>query len=189
MRLRGAFAGPEQIHVVDQDRRLALAVPDNRTINADLVRAALAGPVTDRATGVGVGAPDHYSDLALWLALHEPRWCGVSEWDSAVPACLPAAPLRIQDQRITAGILDDDSLAVLGQEVPGGELSVIGYGPDGGALADQLAARVRGWDAAGRPATEGLRIDAYPRSTPDDDLSGPLVIDKVHTRLALTWAR
>lgn len=190
MRLRGAFAGPEQIHVLDQARRLALAVPDNRTIKADRVRAALAGRVTDRATGVAAAAADLFNGLGLWLALHEPRWCGVSEWDSSVPARLAAAPLRIQDQRITAGIVDDDSLAILGQRVPGGELSALGYGPDAGTLADQLAARVRAWDTAGRPATEGLRIDAYPRSTPDDDdLSDRLVIDKVHTRLALTWGR
>src|SRR5438874_2498428 len=94
------------------------------------------------------------------------------------------------DRGITAGVLDGDSLAVLTQS-PGSapnshELGTIGYGPRRDELADDLAGQVRGWDAAGRPGTQGLRIDAYPAAVPEDELPDRPRIRKRHNWFVLS---
>ena len=45
------------------------------------------------------------------------------------------------------------------------ELSVLGYGPDGAALAAELAELLETWDAAGRPGTRNFGVRAYPGGT------------------------
>jgi protein-L-isoaspartate(D-aspartate) O-methyltransferase len=67
-------------------------------------------------------------------------------------------------------------------------LSALGYGPNGDALARELSAHVRAWDAAGRPATDGLHVDAYPRPARDPaaaDARNGVVIERPHNRFVL----
>ena len=152
---------------------------------ATLARA-LDGPITELATRVLAGPAQLFDGLGLWLALHEPRWGVLSETGQPRATALARAPARIQDQRVTAGIFEADSFAVLARPadyrpprpadqpghgrrggrapVPPFELSVLGYGPGGSALAAELAAQVETWDAAGRPGTGNFRILAYPRA-------------------------
>ena len=66
------------------------------------------------------------------------------------------------------------------------ELGTIGYGPRRDELADDLAGQVRGWDAAGRPGTQGLRIDAYPAAVPEDELPDRPRIRKRHNWFVLS---
>ena len=91
---------------------------------------------------------------------------------------------------MTVGIRGDDGIALLTGE-PGQtserELVALGYGAGGERLATELAAQVTAWDRAGRPGGEGLRIDAYPKSTLDHDLTDRVVMEKQHTLLALSW--
>jgi hypothetical protein len=71
---------------------------------------------------------------------------------------------------------------------------VLGYGPDGTALAAQLAARVETWDAAGRPGTGNFRVVAYPRGAgpgpagPDPEPVGAeeAVISRPHTTFVVS---
>jgi protein-L-isoaspartate(D-aspartate) O-methyltransferase len=70
---------------------------------------------------------------------------------------------------------------------PDAELAVRGFGASGRGdeLANRLAAQVRAWDARGRPATNQLRLRAYPAGSHPDHTG--TVIDKRHTRLELHW--
>ncbi|HEV2784626.1 MAG TPA: methyltransferase, FxLD system [Actinophytocola sp.] len=181
MRMRGPFAGPEQLLVLDRDTERMLTVPHDRPIDLDAVRATLSEAATEHPTGVSFEPDEVFDGLNLWLAVHEPRWCALG---SPVVAPIPAAPVQAQGFNATAGILDAGSLALLASRA--GELAVFGYGPDGGRLAAELVARTRDWDAAGRPGSATLHVRAYPRATAADRLDGVL-IDKVHTRLALSW--
>jgi hypothetical protein len=54
-------------------------------------------------------------------------------------------------------------------------------------MAMMLEQHMRAWDGIGRPGNEGMRIDAYPKSTPDRDLADRMIIEKRNTRLALSW--
>jgi protein-L-isoaspartate(D-aspartate) O-methyltransferase len=123
-----------------------------------------------------------FDGFTLWLAVHEPRWCALSERAGADPARLAAGPVRAQESSATAGILADDGLALLA--VDGDDLVVHAHGNS--QVADDLAAHVHAWESAGRPGTEGLRIDAYPPGT--TGVGGDAVLEKDQCVLALTWS-
>jgi protein-L-isoaspartate(D-aspartate) O-methyltransferase len=185
MRLRGAFAGPEQVRMLDRDTGLLLAVPDDRPIDDAGIRAVLGGPSVRRGTGVVVSGSELFGGLRLWLAVTDERTCALSDEDRGSPV-LERAPMRMRGFRATGGILDGASIAVFGcRSVDDGmlELDAYGHGPDGGRLAADLADQTRAWAAAGRPDCERWRITAYPRNAPVPD--GGIVIDKAHTRLRL----
>jgi protein-L-isoaspartate(D-aspartate) O-methyltransferase len=187
MRMRGELAGPERTHMLDQEARLGLVMPDARTVDVGGVRAALARAPTTHPTGVLFGATDMFSGVGLWLAVTEPRSCTLSDEDRGA-VVLRQALVQAQGFRTTVGIIDAANIAVLGcrgiAQAPY-ELDAHGYGPDGDRLAADLASHVRAWDAAGRPSIERLRIIAYPSSAGDLDSVGT-VIDKTHTRLVIT---
>jgi hypothetical protein len=71
------------------------------------------------------------TDLGLWLAVHEPHCCALSE--SVAGQRLSAAPLAIQDTKFTAGVRGTDGIAVLSSAE--GRLSARGHGPAGERLA------------------------------------------------------
>jgi protein-L-isoaspartate(D-aspartate) O-methyltransferase len=188
IRMRGALAGPEQTRVLDRAADLSMTVPEaDVPIDAAALLTALDGPAVEHPTGVGVRVTEVADGLSLWLAINEPRWCYVMESGGGTAPRLPAAPLRVQDTGIAAGLVAADGLALLA--VPTDSvLATVGYGPSAERLATDLADHVRAWDAAGRPGTAGLRVDAYPMSTPDSELAPGTVIDKRHTRLVLSWS-
>jgi protein-L-isoaspartate(D-aspartate) O-methyltransferase len=187
--MRGVLAGPQRTMVIDAD--LSIVVGDGRELPAAAVSAALTGAPAVHPTGVLAGPRDFFEGLGLWLAVHEPRRCTLSEAAAAVTPRLGRAPLAIQDRRVTTGAADGDSLAVLLRPAQAGEphgLEACGYGPRGDELAAGLATLARGWQAAGRPGSAGMRIAAYPRAA-DGPAPSPdgLVVDRPHTRFVLSW--
>lgn len=180
MRMRGPFAGPERNYRISAT--VTLSLPEDRAVDPDALADVLAEPPTVVATGTAPTVTQLFDGLSLWLAVREPRWCALSEvaGDDDAPL-LRAAPLAAPESVVTAGILGDDGVAVLSRK--DGELAVLGYGND--AVAGDLLTHVRAWESAGRPGTDGLRIDAYPAgvSAPDGDF----VIEKGECRLILSW--
>lgn len=179
MRMRGPFAGPEKNYRVSES--VTLSLPEDRAVDPE----ALAEVLTEQPAVVGTGSAPTVSQLfdglSLWLAVREPRWCALSEVAGRETPLLRDAPLSAPESVVTAGILDEDGLAVLGRA--DGELTVLGYGND--AVAADLLAHVQAWESAGRPGTEGLRIDAYPAGV--DAPAGEFVIEKGECRLILSW--
>jgi protein-L-isoaspartate(D-aspartate) O-methyltransferase len=185
MRLRGDNAGPERTHVVNPDSALTITLPRGGDLDRQGMLTALAGPPVPRRTDVEAGPREVLGGLGLWLATREGRWCVLSESATAGSPLLPEAALRIQDHRVTAGLWAPDGIALLGKEET---LVVLGYGPDGAELATTLAEQVQTWAATGRPGSRGLRVAVHPRSTSEGELSGHHILDKTHTRLAVSWA-
>ncbi|MEV8634950.1 methyltransferase, FxLD system [Streptosporangium sp. NPDC051023] len=177
MRMRGPFAGPETILVLDWDTDLTISLPEAEEIGDILT--ALDGPVTELPTGVGAGRGQLLDGLNLWLAVHEPRWCTMSE---TRPGWLAAGPLDLEGFKTSIGIVEGDSLCLL-EWGSDGTLVARGYGPERNRLADDLSAHVQAWYGAGQPMTTGLRIDAHLGAPPRDGL----VIRKRHTSLVLSW--
>jgi protein-L-isoaspartate(D-aspartate) O-methyltransferase len=184
IRLRGEFAGPERTRVLNPDSELTMTLPHGGELDPQAVLTVLADPGARRPTEVNAGVRELLGGLGLWLGTRNRRWCVLSESATAPSALLPATAYQLQDRRLTAGLLGQDGLALLGRDET---LVVLGYGPGGSGLVAELGEQVAGWDAAGRPGDRGLRVDAYPASTPDSELSGRYVLDKTHTRLALSW--
>lgn len=181
MRMRGRAAGPERSYLLDEATTLTLSLPEDREVDPEAIVEVLGEPPSSRSTGATATAAQVFDGLTLWLAIHEPRWCSLSEATGAGKPLLADAPLRAADSAVTAGILADDGVALLSSLDD--ELTVLCYGND--AVADELVAHVRAWEDAGRPGTRGLRIDAYPDGVPGGE--GGYVIEKGKCRLALTW--
>jgi protein-L-isoaspartate(D-aspartate) O-methyltransferase len=185
MRLRGALAGPGHTHVLDHGIGLRMTVPDDRDIDAGAVTAALAGSAAVTPTGVSGVNPDQCFGLSIWTAIADGRSCGLSDEDGR-SLVLAASLIQAPRFHATVGVVEGPSIATLGRRTGDGELydvDIHGYGPDGERLADELAAQVRAWDAAGRPGVARLDITAYPK-----DVAAPtdgIVIEKVHTRLVI----
>ena len=185
MRMRGAQAGaPTALTLAP---RLRLLLPGPCPVDPAAVAAALAAPpVAAEPTGV-TGGPRVFWGLNLWLAVHEPRACGLAEERAHdLEPLLTGMPLNSHAFHATYGIVSSaGGIAVLLTGEPRAELVATGYGPDGAALAAGLAAHVRAWAAAGHPGTTGLHVDAYPRSGADRPPSAHLLVERPYTQFVV----
>ena len=183
MRMRGSQAGPERIMVLRPG--LSLLLPDGITLadgqEADpaMIAGFLAGPPVRLATGVRTRSAQVFWGLGLWLATGDRRSFGITEELPVIRpgrrrphlqlACAPlGAPRRATD--------DDRGLGR-----PGGADHGAGAARepgDFGARGDGVRpARLRarhgpgrpraGLGAAGQRGVAGLRVEAYPRSSPE----------------------
>lgn len=185
MRLRGPFSGPERTEVIDRETDLRITLPRGGELDQKAMLAAFAEPPARQDLDLTIDPRQLFGALGLWLAVRGRRWCTISESATAPRPRLPRTLPKVSDRRVTAGFCTTDSLALFG--VPTGA-TVIGYGPSGGELAAALAGEVRSWCAAGRPSDRAVRIDAFPASTSDNELAGRYTLDKVHTRLAVSFS-
>jgi protein-L-isoaspartate(D-aspartate) O-methyltransferase len=209
MRLRGAFADPRPMRTVplgpDPGPELwsrARSLPDAAT-----VYGWLTGPRRDWETDVAAGLHEIIAGLWMWLALHEPELGRLYAWDKLAESDVVPPLIGLGDKRkvvFTPALLGERGLAALmrppGQPAPLGaylELYTPGppfpifvrqLGPDESS-ARRLVARVRDWDAAGRPSSAGMRVRAYRQGStyipPAGE--GEIVVEKGWTRLLLDW--
>ena len=189
MPLRGQGVGPA-------DRPLAFAelpglfvhVRKNRALDTSALYTALQQPGPERPIGVQVRQVDLWGGLGLWLAVHEPDAGRLLAHGSAGEGGLVPPLLGSGAVTGTVVLVRERSLAALaGRASPGSfPLFVRAYGPDGAVLAERLAAVVRAWDEAGRPATGTLRIRAYPADRHGPE-TAPGVLVARHTRLLIDW--
>ena len=195
--LRGAFAGPEGYVPLGPGRGLYLAVEDLGSVDADLTYQLLTGPGRDWSTQVEATLRAVWGELGLWLALRERSFCMVGAQGPAIKIVPPLFKFSEESNR-TIGLFENVSLGVLMRTVDQSlpvdqarerapfELYVRSFGPDE-TLARRLVEQVRAWDAAGRPANEGLGIRAYPLDADYVAVENEYVIPKRWTRLVLDW--
>jgi protein-L-isoaspartate(D-aspartate) O-methyltransferase len=180
IRMRGAMAGPSAD--IGLTGELALHLPEPRDVDAaGLTRALSEGAVVTWPAGLAAGRTAVLWGLYPWLCGCEPRACTITEHEPS--GLLPVPPMRNGRLRATIGLVSGRSIALLA--VPeGSELAAAGYGPDGAALASALAGQIQAWDAAGRPASDGLHVDAYP---PDAEVPADagMVLDRPGTRFVI----
>jgi len=171
---------------------MSLSVEGHSEFDLATLRAALKQQGQPLPTGVTITPSYPYTGLGLWLALHDP---GVGELTAIGPAAglspVPAIVTHIPGRASTTVLTSETSLAAIARP-PGAEQAtafeccVRGYGPDGDRLAERLAAAVRAWDSAGRPAGSTLRIRAYPAGAGDHPRAA-FTITMPHTRFLLDW--
>jgi protein-L-isoaspartate(D-aspartate) O-methyltransferase len=161
------------------------------------VYEVLSGPSEELPTGVSASGFEVGDGLGLWLALREERVCTV--WaDTSEQSVRLVPPLLGQPGRWHAsiGLVGERGLALLArpappeaddeEQPPVREVVVRAYG-EGRALAERLRAELVEWDAVGRPNDRGLRVRAYPPSTPPAAGEAAVVIDRPHCRLVVDW--
>jgi protein-L-isoaspartate(D-aspartate) O-methyltransferase len=202
MRLRGAFAASEDTSLkLGPEPGLRISLTGEHECDAEAIYTLLASPARDRSTGVVAKPGEVWGGLSLWLATREPALCNLSAEGELANSGIVPYLFGWKGQRMwraTKGVLGEASLALLMQPngqppAPGTprdsafELFVRSFGPSD-APAQRLIDQVAAWDAAGRPATSGLHIRAYPHDREYAPSPGELVIPKRWTRLVLSWA-
>ncbi len=175
--MRGVGAVAEQnVWVGGRDGDLLLRIDDSQPIDTEAVGGALDHPATVVWTGVPFVMPEI---LDFWLASMD-GFCRVLASRDAVENGRLVAAMFFWG---SMGVFDGGSVAYLTTNADLSELGVCAYGPDGQALANRVAERIREWDSEGGPRME-VRIEVHPIDTasPSD---GWLVIDKKHSRVVV----
>lgn len=191
MRIRGAFAGPEAIHQLGDQPGVFLSTAERRRIDNEALYAALAQPGTDVPSGVRIASNERGTGLDLWLALHEPAIAGL--WAIGTAADHSLVPALFESHGVvgTTALIGTDALAALvrlAEQEQSFELGARPLGPTSDRLAERLVGHIRDWTTQGRPATAALHVAAYPRDSHHAAIgNADSVIEKRHTRLALTW--
>nr|WP_261554278.1 methyltransferase, FxLD system [Frankia tisae] len=165
---------------------VGLRLDDGQQVEAVALARALRQPRVERWSGVTVGGFEPFDNLDLWLATVLDGFVLLTGTVQARERGLVASvsPLGV------ATLADDDSFAYrtvrpTSEERTLFEFGVYGHGPNADALADRLVDQIRVWDRDHR--RDQARIEAYPLTTPDDDLPAGRVIDKRHRRITISW--
>ncbi|MFB6557472.1 methyltransferase, FxLD system [Streptomyces sp. NPDC056400] len=162
---------------------------DTQPAPLDGLDRALADGGLELWTGVTVRGNESFEDLQLWLATSLSGFCRM-EGDPDQPG-----PVRLPKRSGAEAIVLGRSLACLmterreHDEANGTslwEFGVQGFGADGKAAADTLAAAVRAWDQELRGQATP-RLSVMPPGTPDSALPAGHVVEKTDCRIVVDW--
>ncbi|ADP84916.1 methyltransferase, FxLD system [Pseudofrankia inefficax] len=142
--------------------------------------------VVDSGAGLRMGEP--WATMQMWLATALPGFCRLSvdgERNEAATRPLPSRAIGF------AVVQAGSAAYVVTRRLDGGDftLDVYAHGPNAAGLAVTVAEQVRIWDRdhRGGPGPRYLVVSA---ATPDAELpAGDRVIDKIHSRIVLSWPR
>lgn len=192
MPLRGTLARPDSVCSLGEEPGLLLKLNDEREVDTAALYAALRQPGQPLKTGVSVTRAEIMGGVGLWLALYEPDLGHLSALGAAANQGLAPSAVQFPGMALTTMLLGKQGFAALVRDDPPDltadrfEVQVQPFGREACDLARRLAAHVHVWQAAERPSTTSLRIQAYPRTFGGGDYN-PLVLDTEHARLLLTW--
>lgn len=188
MPLRGGIADdPRRDLPLTPDGSVTLALYQDQQVDEAALARALTWPRAERWSGVMLAATslERVEWLSLWLtcALHAPL--------TRMTARREAIDARVVLPMFTWGAMataEAASLAYLtSRDADGGrrELGVIGHGPNGGALAREVAAQARAWDRRYRDAA--ARFTLQPVAGPGPATS-PFTLRTPHAWLSVDWS-
>lgn len=203
MPLAGTMASTDQRLPVPGQPGVHLEAAQQTVVNVGLVAAVLAEPGQSVDTGITASAMEVFGSLRRWLGLSDPAaalltYIGPSaDADaSGIPAVLEF-PVRGDVHRSSPCLLGPAGFAIIDLARPAAPADTGDCGLDPAlalavrthGAAEREAARLtellRGWDAAGRPAAESLRIDAYPSGAPVPE-NGGVVCAAAHTTFVIS---
>ncbi|MYT68322.1 MULTISPECIES: methyltransferase, FxLD system [unclassified Streptomyces] len=182
--MQGATEHHEQLLLVAGTEEIGLRFDDGVPIKPSQLDDAVTTPRIETWTGVTIGRREPLATLQMHLAITVPGFCIMSvdaEKDSGI-----VAPTKLG---FSLAAVSDDSFAYLVHRPSGDtdvEYGVHALGRHAQQLADNLTESLRDWAAHRRGGPVPV-IRAYPASTPDDQIVGDRVIDKVHSRISLSW--
>ncbi|MDT0307340.1 methyltransferase, FxLD system [Streptomyces sp. DSM 44917] len=153
--------------------------------NVEALRAALNAPRVEAWSGVTLAGDESNEHLDLWLTTvfdnlplltgtpaARARGLVASVSPHGIPTLVEGASFAYRTVRPTD---DPDRF----------ELGAIAHGLHAQAVGDAMVEQIKVWGREQRG--NRARIGVYPADTPDDQLPAGRVIDRPHTRIAITW--
>lgn len=188
MPLRGIADDLGRSVPLTEDGLVEVAVYADQQVGPELGRA-LEDEGTELFTGVSFGGGESFAELDLFLSCALPN--GMTRL-SAAGGAVASGVVRPQFTWGGMCAVDGDSLAYVtlrepreGDLLPGDwEVGVVGHGPRGASLADEVVSLIREWDAEMRGRAAELRIA---QGAARERLSGRCVVDRATSRIAVDW--
>ncbi|MFE6447484.1 methyltransferase, FxLD system [Nocardiopsis dassonvillei] len=182
--MQGIGGHAETLLLVNGTEEIGLRFDDEAPTDAHLLDNAVHTPRVETWTGVTVAPQELIGTLQLYLATTLAGFCTM-----AVDPDLDTGLVSPNNPRFSMAAVQSGNFAYLvTRRTPTGdvEYGVHAFGSEGEAFAKTVAEHVQAWGHEQRGGP-GPRIDAYPASTPDEELPGEHVITKRHTRITFSW--
>ncbi|RXS81478.1 methyltransferase, FxLD system [Streptomyces sp. TM32] len=183
--MQGAAAHREELLLVNGTPEVGLKFDDGLPADPHRLDNAVTTPRHEMWTGVTVGLQELLDTLQMTMAIDLPGFCTM-----AVDPDLDTGLVAPTNKRFALAAVEDDSFAYLvtrrTEDNKHVEYGVHALGPNAKQLADKVADVLRGWESTRRGGPSPV-IRVYPASTPDDQIRADRVIDKVHSRISLSW--
>ncbi|MGW7067096.1 methyltransferase, FxLD system [Streptomyces sp. NPDC054855] len=183
--MQGATGHNEQLLLVNGTPEIALRFDDGPPAEPSKLDNTVTTPRHELWTSVTIGVRELLDTLQMHLAISLPGFCTMSV-DEDMDTGL-VAPVN---KRYALAAVEDDTFAYLvtrrTEDDKHVEYGVHALGPNAEQLAAKIADLLGDWEAHRRGGpTPSIRV--YPAGTPDDQIPADRVIDKVHSRIALSW--
>jgi protein-L-isoaspartate(D-aspartate) O-methyltransferase len=170
---------------------VTLQFDDELPVDPELLEGVFLTPRAEVWSGALIGAYELLDTVQMWLATVLPSFCTVVVDQGMDTGVVVPPPKRNAALATVAGA----SLAYVtmrpamedGEKA--WEFGVHAYGPHASDLASQVAGHLRTWATAHRGGP-GAQYRVYPAGTEDDELAArgqARVIDKVHSRVLISW--
>ncbi|MFB7998820.1 methyltransferase, FxLD system [Streptomyces sp. NPDC056002] len=182
--MQGITAHEEQLLLVAGTEEIGLRFDDGLPIEPSRLNDAVTTRRIETWTGVTLGRQEPLATLQMHLAITVPGFCIMSvDEDKNSGIVAPNNP------GFSLAAVADDSFAYLVHRPAGDtdvEYGVHALGHRAQQLADEVTESLRDWDAHRRNSPMPI-IRVYPADTPDDQIAAERVINKVHSRISLSW--
>lgn len=183
--MQGSSAHKEELLLVTGTEEIVLRFDDGLPVDPSELDNAVRTERVELWTGVTIGLSELIDTLQMHLAITLPGFCTMTvapDLDSGIVA--PA------NKRWALAAVEGGTFAYLTirrtEDDKHVEYAVHALGTDARNFAEKVAGHLRDW-ARERRGGPGPLIRVYPAGTPDDQVLGDRVIDKVHSRVTLSW--
>ncbi|MEU2223100.1 methyltransferase, FxLD system [Streptomyces sp. NPDC018347] len=183
--MQGSTAHREELLLVNGTPEIGLKFDDGLPADPHRLDNAVTFPRHEMWTGVTVRIQELIDTLQMAMAISLPGFCTMAVDENSETSLV--APVN---KRFALAAVDDDTFAYLvtrrTEDNRHLEYGVHALGPHAEQLADKVADVLRDWEANRRGGPSPV-IRVYPAGTPDDQIPADRVIDKVHSRVSLSW--
>ncbi|MFH9135067.1 methyltransferase, FxLD system [Streptomyces sp. NPDC017524] len=183
--MQGSTAHREELLLVNGTPEIGLKFDDGLPADPHRLDNAVTYPRHELWTGVVIGLSELIDTLQMAMAISLPGFCTM-----AVDEDLDTGLVAPVNRRFALAAVEDDTFAYLvtrrTEDNKHIEYGVHALGPNAEQFADQVADVLRDWEASRRGGPSPV-IRVYPANTSDDQIPADRVIDKVHSRVSLSW--
>lgn len=183
--MQGSTAHREELLLVNGTPEIGLKFDDGLPADPHRLDNVVTFPRHELWTGVVIGLSELIDTLQMAMAISLPGFCTM-----AVDEDLDTGLVAPVNKRFALAAVEDDTFAYLvtrrTEDNKHIEYGVHALGPNAKQFADQVADVLRDWEASRRGGPSPV-IRVYPANTSADQIPADRVIDKVHSRVSLSW--
>lgn len=185
--VQGAGAHKAKLLVM-RDGEVTLRFDDGTDLDSSIFEGVFDTPRIEVWSGAFIGLGEFVDTVQMWMVTAFPGFCMVlvdQARDTGVVAPRNAfSAMAVADHAGNLAYLTTRRATEDGHKAL--EYGVHAYGPEAARLAESVAEQLRVWSRERRRAP-GPQYRIYPAGTPDELLPHGRVVEKVHSRVSISW--